>query len=191
MHRDEFRHPPPIPAERNVTGKSHRQGQALRRSLNAVASLLHDSKEPAFVVDRQGRVVHWNQAAEAFFGVPGREAVGRHCATVVRGLSSVGEIQCTRYCPLFVQAQRDDSYVVSEMRVPTRPRPVCRKPFVVSLPCGSASARKPRESGWDMAKLATCPPGRLPGSQLQPVCTSDARDGPRRGSPTHGQSRHL
>ena len=101
----------------------HQEGETVRRSLNAVAGLLHDSKEPAFVVDRRGRIIHWNQAAGAFFGVPAGEAVGRHCAAVVRGLSSVGEIECTRHCPLLVQAPTDDSYVVSEMRVPTRPRP--------------------------------------------------------------------
>jgi PAS domain-containing protein len=123
VHRDEFRHRPPIPAPRTMSGKQDQQREASRRSLNAVASVLHDSIEPAFVVDRQGRIVHWNQAAGAFFGVPAGEAVGRHCATVVRGLSSVGEIQCARHCPLLVQAPRDDSYVVSEMRVPTRPRP--------------------------------------------------------------------
>jgi len=103
--------------------RRQQEGEASRRSPNAVASLLHESKEPAFVVDRQGRIVHWNQAAGAFFGVPAGEAIGRHCATVVRGLSSVGEIQCTRHCPLLAQAPRDDSYVVSEMRVPRRPQP--------------------------------------------------------------------
>jgi PAS domain S-box-containing protein len=123
MHRDEFRHGPAIPTWGKVSGMRRQEGQALRRSLNAVASLLHDSKEPAFVVDREGRIVHWNQPAEAFFGVSGGDAVGRHCATVVRGLSSVGEIQCTTHCPLLVRAQRDDSYVVSEMRVPRQPRP--------------------------------------------------------------------
>lgn len=102
---------------------SNQPGAASTQSLNAAVSLLHDSREAAFIVDRQGRIVYWNHAAEALFGVAGAEAVGRHCATVVRGLSSVGEIQCTRTCPLLARAPRDDSYVVSDMRVPTRPRP--------------------------------------------------------------------
>ncbi len=101
----------------------HQQRGASRQSLNAVASLLQDSNDPAFVVDQQGRIVHWNKAAGAFFGVPAEEAVGLHCAAVVRGLSSVGEIECARQCPLLVQAPRDDSYVVKEMRVPRPPRP--------------------------------------------------------------------
>ena len=92
-------------------------------SLRPVVELLSTSTDPAFVVDRDGRIVHWNAAATAFFGFSAGETVGRHCATVVRGLSATGEIECTRNCPLLIQASHDDSYVVAEVNVPTMPRP--------------------------------------------------------------------
>ena len=95
----------------------------MNESLRPVVELLAKSADPAFVVDRDGRIVHWNAAATAFFGYPAEETVGRHCAGVVRGLDAAGEIQCTRNCPLLIQASHDDSYVVTERRVPTMPRP--------------------------------------------------------------------
>jgi PAS domain-containing protein len=93
------------------------------QSLESTTRLLAMSPEPAFVVDLEGRIVYWNGAAGAFFGIPASEALGRLCAMVVRGLSAVGEIQCTRNCPLLARASRDDSYSVAEMLVPTMPRP--------------------------------------------------------------------
>jgi PAS domain-containing protein len=95
----------------------------MNHSLRPVVELLATSPDPAFVVDRDGRIVHWNAAASTFFGTSAEETVGRHCATVVRGLTGAGEIQCARNCPLLLQASRDDSYVVAELHVPTMPRP--------------------------------------------------------------------
>ena len=93
------------------------------QSLDEATRLFATSPEPAFVVDLEGKIVFWNAAADDLFGVPASEALGRPCAMVVRGLSRVGEIQCTRTCPLLARASQDDSYSVAEMRVPRMPRP--------------------------------------------------------------------
>jgi len=93
------------------------------QSLESATRLFATSPEPAFVVDLEGRIVYWNRAADAFFGIPASEALGRPCAMIVRGLSAVGEIQCTRNCPLLARAPRDDSYSVAEMQLPMLPRP--------------------------------------------------------------------
>jgi PAS domain-containing protein len=93
------------------------------QSLDEATRLFATSPEPAFVVDLEGRIVYWNGAADDFFGIPASEALGRPCAMVVRGLSAVGEIQCTRNCPLLARASQDDSYSVAEMQVPSMPRP--------------------------------------------------------------------
>ena len=122
------------PAVRGAFGPSPRaagqatwsKGQtamAADHSLKGVTPLLATSADPAFVVDQEGRIVYWNGAAGAFFGVPASEALGRPCTMVVRGLGGAGEIRCTRNCPLLMQALQDDSYVVTEMHVPIKPRP--------------------------------------------------------------------
>jgi PAS domain-containing protein len=93
------------------------------QSLEATARLLATSADAAFVVDLEGRIVYWNHAADVFFGIPASEALGRPCATVVRGLSSAGEIRCARDCPLLVRASQDETYSVAEMQLPSMPRP--------------------------------------------------------------------
>jgi PAS domain-containing protein len=93
------------------------------QSLESATRLFATSPEPAFVVDLEGKIVYWNHAAGAFFGIAASEALGRPCATVVRGLSAVGEIRCTANCPLLARASQDDSYSVTEMLVPAMPRP--------------------------------------------------------------------
>jgi PAS domain-containing protein len=54
---------------------------------------------PAFAVDLHGLVVAWNRRAEALFGMSATEAVGRPCATVVRGTDRTGQVLCRAGCP--------------------------------------------------------------------------------------------
>ena len=54
---------------------------------------------PAFAVDLEGHVVAWNRRAEALFGTPAAEAVGRPCAMVVRGTDRTGRVLCRAACP--------------------------------------------------------------------------------------------
>jgi PAS domain-containing protein len=93
------------------------------QSLESATRLFATSPDPVFVVDLEGRIVYWNRSADVFFGIPASQALGRPCAMVVRGLSTIGEIQCTRNCPLLARASEDDSYSAAEMQVPTMPRP--------------------------------------------------------------------
>ena len=126
------------------------------QSLDAATRPLATSPEPAFVVDLDGRIVYWNRAAAVFFGIPGSEALGRPCAMVVRGLSAVGEIQCTRNCPLLAQAPQDDSYSVVEMEVPTMPRPArWRRKRVHHLPLEDDTG----EAGYVLHVLTDAPGG--------------------------------
>ena len=54
---------------------------------------------PAFAVDLHGQVVAWNGLAEALFGMPATEAVGRPCAMAVRGMDRTGQVLCRAGCP--------------------------------------------------------------------------------------------
>jgi PAS domain S-box-containing protein len=127
------------------------------QSLDATARLLATSAEPAFIVDLEGRIVYWNRAAGVFFGIPASEAVGRPCAMIVRGLSTAGEIQCTRSCPLLARASQDDTYSVAEMQVPSMPRPAgWSRMRVHHVPLENDSG----ETGYVLHVLTEAPGGR-------------------------------
>jgi PAS domain-containing protein len=115
--------PSALPQHPECIESGRRKTMRTNDSLQPIIELLATSTDPAFVVDRDGRIVHWNAAATAFFGTSAEETLGRRCASVVRGSSPTGEIACTRPCPLLIQASHDDSYVVAELSVPTKPRP--------------------------------------------------------------------
>jgi len=50
--------------------------------LHAFESLVADLPEPAFVVDADGDITHWNQAVENILGLPASEAVGMNAYDV-------------------------------------------------------------------------------------------------------------
>lgn len=50
--------------------------------------------DPAFVVDQDGHIVLWNEAAEALLGFPASDVLGRRCYEVVAGRDPF----CRRFC---------------------------------------------------------------------------------------------
>lgn len=68
-------------------------------SLEQIETQVARTAGPAFAVDLLGRVVAWNRRAEARFGTPAADAVGRPCAMVVRGTDSAGRVMCRAGCP--------------------------------------------------------------------------------------------
>jgi PAS domain-containing protein len=68
-------------------------------SLEQIETHVARTPSPAFAVDLHGLVVAWNQQAEALFGTPASEAVGRPCAMVVRGTDGRGQVLCRAGCP--------------------------------------------------------------------------------------------
>ena len=55
--------------------------------------------EPAFAVDRNGRVVAWNDSAESAFGYKEEDALGHWCWELLRGEDSDGNLYCCKHCP--------------------------------------------------------------------------------------------
>jgi PAS domain-containing protein len=68
-------------------------------SLEQIETRVARIASPAFAVDLHGVVVAWNRRADALFGISATEAVGRPCATVVRGTDRTGQVLCRAGCP--------------------------------------------------------------------------------------------
>ena len=111
-------------------------------SLEQIETQVARTPSPAFAVDLHGLVVAWNQRAEALFGTPASEAVGRPCAMVVRGTDARGQVLCRAGCPwlpIAVSAVRADI----PMLVRRGPRPSARVEVVMRHKVLRARLRRP------------------------------------------------
>jgi PAS domain S-box-containing protein len=61
----------------------------------------------AFVIDRDHRIIFWNQAAEEILDYPAEEAIGRQCYEILGGRDEQGRTLCQRYCRVAIQADKD------------------------------------------------------------------------------------
>jgi DNA-binding CsgD family transcriptional regulator len=59
--------------------------------------LVDGTSDPAFVVDKEGTVVAWNEPAQQFFGVTAEQAVGKSCISIIQGRDECGSV-CSKHC---------------------------------------------------------------------------------------------
>ena len=62
--------------------------------------LIVRTAEPAWAVDRDGRIVAWNDGATSLLGHSAERAVGGRCWTLLKGRDIFGNRYCGRHCPL-------------------------------------------------------------------------------------------
>lgn len=62
--------------------------------------LIIRTAEPAWAVDRAGRLVAWNDGAEGLLGHRAERSVGMPCWTLLRGRDIFGNRYCGRHCPV-------------------------------------------------------------------------------------------
>lgn len=61
---------------------------------------LFSTSETAYAVNRNGRIVVWNQAAEQTFGYEESEALGQQCWELLSGRDVFGNQLCCEGCPI-------------------------------------------------------------------------------------------
>lgn len=62
-----------------------------------LSELIASTSDPAFVVNGEGVVVAWNEAAGRLFGIPAEQALGKACASIVQGRDESGAV-CSENC---------------------------------------------------------------------------------------------
>lgn len=72
-------------------------------------SIIFDTGEPAYAVDRYGTIVAWNDAASMALGYTSSVAVGRKCWKLLKGQDAFGNQYCCELCPLREMAKRHKS----------------------------------------------------------------------------------
>ena len=66
--------------------------------MNQITSMLARSSDGAMLVDRDGKVIYWNRAAERLLGFKANEILGRSCHDVLRGKTVSGQPFCAPNC---------------------------------------------------------------------------------------------
>jgi PAS domain S-box-containing protein len=59
--------------------------------------LVHGTSDAGYVVNNEGVVVAWNDAAQQFFGLTAEQVIGRPCRTIVKGIDECGPV-CSENC---------------------------------------------------------------------------------------------
>lgn len=77
------------------------------------------SNEPMFVVDREERIVLWNDAATELLGFAADDALGRPCYEIVRGLTAEHRRYCGPECAVIRCAERGTPPTAFEILCPT------------------------------------------------------------------------
>jgi len=75
-----------------------------------------ETADGAFVVDRQGRIQAWNQAAEDITGRKAGEVVGKACCEVFRGRDVSGNLMCYPGCQIQTMAVRGEPAASYDLR---------------------------------------------------------------------------
>jgi PAS domain S-box-containing protein len=73
-----------------------------------VLAVLMDTADGAFAIDREGRILLWNEAAHKITGRRADEVIGRACCQVIRGRDSGGNLVCFPGCHVKAMANRGE-----------------------------------------------------------------------------------
>jgi len=107
--------------------------------LEEIRRMAESTADPAFVVDAEGVVVAWNQAAEVLFALPASEAVGRSCGSIVRGTDECGAV-CSQACTVRQAMERQHQISNFDLEVETATgRQWCNASVLVAENGGLAS----------------------------------------------------
>lgn len=76
-----------------------------------------ETADGGFVVDRDGRIQVWNQAAEQITGRRSDEVVGKACCDVFRGRDAAGNLMCYQGCQIQTMAVRGEPATSYDLRI--------------------------------------------------------------------------
>ncbi len=65
--------------------------------IREITKLVDSTSDSAFAADGSGQIVAWNHAAEAMFGLPACDAIGKACGEIIQGADECGPV-CSADC---------------------------------------------------------------------------------------------
>ncbi|MFQ5931541.1 MAG: PAS domain-containing protein, partial [Nitrospiraceae bacterium] len=83
-------------------------------------ALISKTADGVFAVDREQRIVFWNNAAAALLGLSAQEVLGRFCYEVIAGRDESGRLVCHANCGSLMTALRQDLVPTHDLVVRTK-----------------------------------------------------------------------
>ena len=77
--------------------------------METILAALEKAADAAFGIDSNQRIVYWNGAAEALFGYPAGEVLGRSCFEIIRGRDEHDHAWCRGNCHVAVGARAGET----------------------------------------------------------------------------------
>jgi PAS domain S-box-containing protein len=82
--------------------------------------LFERTADAVFVLTEDGEICSWNRSAEALFGFPRDEAIGKTCFELFAGRDTLGMLVCTEHCHVRDCAARRAAVPDFDLQVKTR-----------------------------------------------------------------------
>lgn len=102
-------------------------------------NLAKGTADAAYVLDPNGLIVAWNDAAEGLFGVSAEMAIGQHCSDVLRGIDECGR-RCGGDCTVKEHAFNCEPLKSYDIQVDTlEGRKWCSMSVIMAGKSGSAA----------------------------------------------------
>ncbi len=84
-------------------------------------ALISRTADGVCAVDREQRIVFWNDAAAALLGFRAQEVLGRFCHEVIAGRDESGRLVCHAQCAVIMTALRTEVVPPQDLLVRTKP----------------------------------------------------------------------
>lgn len=88
-------------------------------AMESVFDFVSNTADGVLAVDRQQRIVLWNEAAQTLLGFKASEVLGKFCQEVIAGRDRWGHVVCRKTCPNTTMALQKGSVPTHELLVRT------------------------------------------------------------------------
>lgn len=88
--------------------------------MDDILDLIPNTADGVVAVDREQRIILWNEAAEALLGFTADEVLGKLCCEVFGGRDDSGHVVCRRGCPGMGMALRQELSPTHDLLVRTK-----------------------------------------------------------------------
>ncbi|MEZ5344225.1 MAG: LuxR C-terminal-related transcriptional regulator [Pyrinomonadaceae bacterium] len=83
-----------------------------------IKQLIDRTADPAFAVNGLHSIEFWNKAAEDFFGIESKDAIGKSCSSIVQGDDECGQF-CSKDCAIFHAAEKHNPIQNFDLKILT------------------------------------------------------------------------